>query len=59
MTDLWGNLKISRYLHHKRHQVCSLHQKEVEIKLFSAKYSDTSAKLHDLSAVLDYGNLLT
>jgi Tfp pilus assembly protein PilN len=38
--------------------VCSFHQKEAEIKLLSSKYSDTSAKLQDLSAVLDDGTLL-
>jgi hypothetical protein len=33
--------------------VCSLHQKEAEIKLFSTNYSDTSVKLQELSPVLD------
>jgi hypothetical protein len=28
MTDSWGRLKVSRYLHPKRRQVCSLFQKE-------------------------------
>jgi hypothetical protein len=33
-------------------------QKEEEIKHISTKYSDTSAKLQDISAVLDDGNVL-
>jgi hypothetical protein len=37
--------------------VCSLHQKEAEVKLFSSKYSDTSTQLQDLSRVLDDGTL--
>jgi hypothetical protein len=45
-------------LHPKWRQVFSLCQKEVEIKQLASKYSDTSAKLQDLSAVLDYGTLL-
>jgi hypothetical protein len=56
MIDSWGNLKISGDFHPKRRQVCSLRQKEV--KLLSSKYSDTSAKLQDLSSVLDDGTLL-
>jgi hypothetical protein len=35
-----------------------LRQKEEEIKTLSSKYSDTSAKLQDLSAVLDDGTML-
>jgi hypothetical protein len=31
---------------------------EAEVKLLSSKYSDTSAKLQDLSSVLDDGTLL-
>jgi hypothetical protein len=59
MMDSWGNIKVSGDYHPKRHQVCSLCQKEAEIKLLSSKYSDTSAKLQDLlSAVLDDGTLL-
>jgi hypothetical protein len=58
MMKSWGNLKVSGDLHPKRRQVCSLRQKEVEVKLLSAKYSDTSAKLQDLSPVLDDGTLL-
>jgi hypothetical protein len=58
MTDSWGNLKIQGDFHPKRRQVCSLRQKEAEIKFLSARYSDTSAKLQDLSAVLDDGALL-
>jgi hypothetical protein len=58
MMDSWGNIKVSGDFHPKRHQVCSLRQKEEEIKHLSSKYSDTSAKLQDLSAVLDDGTLL-
>jgi hypothetical protein len=58
MVDSWGNIKIIGYCHPKRRQVCSLHQKEEEIMKLSSKYSDTSAKLQDLSAVLDDGTLL-
>jgi hypothetical protein len=58
MMDSWGNLKVSGDCHHKRGQVCSLHQKEAEVKLLSSKYSDTSAKPQDLSSVLDDGTLL-
>jgi leucyl aminopeptidase (aminopeptidase T) len=38
--------------------MCSLRQKEANIKLISAKYSATSTKLQDLSPVLDDGNVL-
>jgi hypothetical protein len=58
MMDSWGNIKVSGDCHPKTRQVCSLHQKEAEIKLLSSKYSDTSAKLQDLSSVLDDGTLL-
>jgi hypothetical protein len=58
MMDSWGNVKVSGDCHPKRRQVCSLRQKEAEIKLLSSKYSDTSAKLQDLSSVLDDGALL-
>jgi hypothetical protein len=58
MMDSWGNLKVSGYFHPKRRQVCFLRQKEAEVKLLSTKYSDTSAKLQDLSPVLDDGTLL-
>jgi hypothetical protein len=58
MVDSWGNIKISGDCHPKRRQVGSLHQKEEEIKTLSSKYSDTSEKLQDLSAVLDDGTLL-
>jgi hypothetical protein len=56
--DSWGNLKVSGDFHPKRRQVCSLCQKKAEVKLLSTKYSDTSAKLQDLSPVLDDGTLL-
>jgi hypothetical protein len=59
MTDSWGNLKISRDLHPNRRQGCSLRQKEVEIKLLTVKYSDTSSKLQDISAVLYDETLLS
>jgi hypothetical protein len=58
MTDSRGNLNISGESHPKQRRVCSLLQKDVEIKFLSVKYSDTSAKLQDLSAVLDDGTLL-
>jgi hypothetical protein len=58
MKDSWGNLKVSGYLHPRRRQVCTLRQKEAEIKLLSARYSDTSAKLQEISPVLDDGTLL-
>jgi hypothetical protein len=58
MMDSWGNIKVSGDFHPKRCQVCSLRQKEAEIKLLSSKYSDNSSKLQDLSAVLDDGTLL-
>jgi hypothetical protein len=58
MIDSWGNLKVSGDFHPKRRQVCSLRQKEAEVKLISTKYIDTSAKLQDLLPVLDDGTLL-
>jgi hypothetical protein len=58
MVDSWGNVKVSGDFHPKRCQVCSLRQKEEEIKHLSSNYSDTSAKLQDLSALLDDGTLL-
>jgi hypothetical protein len=58
MMDSWGNIKVSGDFHPKRRQVCSLRQEESEVKLLSSKYSDTSAKLQDLSSVLDDGTLL-
>jgi hypothetical protein len=58
MVDSWGHIKVSGDFHPKRRQVCSLRQKEEEIKHLSSKYSDTSAKLQDLSAVLDDRTLL-
>jgi predicted glutamine amidotransferase len=58
MMDSWGNLKVSGDFLPKRRQVCSLRQKEAKVNLLSSKYSDTSAKLQDLSPVLDDGKLL-
>jgi hypothetical protein len=58
MMDSWGNIKVSGYFHPKRRQVFSLRQKEEEVKLLSSKYNDTSAKLQDLSSVIDDGTLL-
>jgi hypothetical protein len=58
MMDSWENIKVSGDCHPKRRQVCSLRKKEEEIKHLSSSYSDTSAKLQDLSAVLDDGTLL-
>jgi hypothetical protein len=53
-----GKPQGSRDFHPKRRQVCSLRQKEAEIKLLSDRYSDTSVKLQDLSPVLHDGTLL-
>jgi hypothetical protein len=58
MMDSCENLKVPGDFHPKRRQVCSLRQKEAEIKLLSTKYSDTSSKLQYLSPVLDDGTLL-
>jgi hypothetical protein len=58
MVDPWGNIKTSGDCHPKSRQVCSLRQKEEEVKTLSSKYIDTSAKLQDLSEVLDDGTLL-
>jgi hypothetical protein len=58
MKDSWGNLKIPGDFHTNRCQVCSLCHKEADINLLSVKYSDTSAKLQDLSEVLGDGTLL-
>jgi hypothetical protein len=58
MMDSLVNSKVSGDFHPKRRQVCSLRQKEEEIKKLSSKYSDTSAKLQDLSTVIEYGTLL-
>jgi hypothetical protein len=58
MMDSWGNLKVSVDFNPKRRQVCSLHQKEADVKLLRSKYSDTSIKLQDLFPVLDDGKLL-
>jgi hypothetical protein len=38
--------------------VCTLHQKEMEINKITVKYSDTSAKLQELSIFLDDSTLL-
>jgi hypothetical protein len=58
MTDSWGRRKVSGDLHPKRRQVCSLRQKEFEIKQLTVKYSDTSAKLQSISVVFDDSTLL-
>jgi hypothetical protein len=36
MMDSWGNLKVSGDFNPKRRQVCSLRQKEAEVKLLSS-----------------------
>jgi hypothetical protein len=36
MMESWGNIKVSGDCHPKRRQVCSLRQKEAEIKLLSS-----------------------
>jgi hypothetical protein len=58
IMDSWGNIKVSGDFHRKRRQVCPLHLKEAYVKLLSSKYSDTSAKIQDLSSVLDDGTSL-
>jgi hypothetical protein len=58
MKDSWGNLKVIWDFHTKRSQVSSLLQKDAEIKLLSARYSDTYAKLQEISQVLDDGSFL-
>jgi hypothetical protein len=58
MMDSWGNLKVSGDFHPRRRQVCSLRQKEAEVKILSSKYSDTSTKLQDLSPVIEDGTFL-
>jgi hypothetical protein len=58
MTESYGKLKSSGDSQPKRRQVCSLRQKELEIKKWTVSYSDTSAKLQDLSIVLDNNTLL-
>jgi hypothetical protein len=54
-----GKYQGFRGLYPKRRKVCSLRRKEAEAKLLSSKYSDTCAKLQDLSSVLDDGITLT
>jgi hypothetical protein len=58
MTYSWVMLKVTGDLHPKRSQVCTLHQKEMVIKNLTVKYSDTSAKLQDLSIVLNDSTLI-
>jgi hypothetical protein len=58
MMDSYEKLKPSGDSHPERHQVCSLHQKELEIEKLTMSYSDTSAKLQDLSIVLDNSTLI-
>jgi hypothetical protein len=59
MTESWVNLKVAWDFHPKRRHFFSLRQKEAEIKLLSARYSNTSTKMHDLSPVLDDWTLLS
>jgi hypothetical protein len=58
MMDSSVNPKVSGDFHPKIRQVCSPRQKEAEVKLLISKYSNTSAKLQDLSLLLDDGALL-
>jgi hypothetical protein len=53
-----GKSQGSRGLPPQEAQVCSLRQKEAEVKLLITNYSDTSSKLQDLSSVLHDGKLL-
>jgi hypothetical protein len=60
MTYSYEKFKASGESHPKRRQVCSLRQKELELEIekLSASYIDTSAKLQDLSIVLDNNTIL-
>jgi hypothetical protein len=58
MTDSYGKLRASEDSHPKRRQVCSLRQQELVIERLSVSYSDNSAKLQYLSAVLDHITIL-
>ena len=58
MMDSMGILKVPGDHHPRRRQVCSLKQDEMEIKLLTMKFSDTSAQLQDMSSVLDDSTLL-
>jgi hypothetical protein len=57
MTYSWGILEVLGDFHPKRRQVCSLHQKEAGTKLLIARCSEPSAKIQELSPVLDDGTL--
>jgi hypothetical protein len=59
IVDSWGRLKFQWDSHPKWRQVCTLHQKELEIENMSVAFSDTSANLQDLYVVLDYNVLIT
>jgi hypothetical protein len=58
MTDSYEKMRASGDSHPKKRQVCSLIQKELDVEKLSISYRDTSAKLQDLSAVLDHSKLL-
>jgi hypothetical protein len=53
MMDSRGRLKVSGDSHPRWRHLCTLCQKELEVKTPSVSYSDTSAKFQDLSIVLD------
>jgi hypothetical protein len=44
-----GRLKLTGDCHPKRHQVCTLHQKDLEIETPSVAFSDDNTLLLDLS----------
>jgi hypothetical protein len=58
MTDFWGNLNLAGESYPKRRQVCTLRQEDLEIENLSASFIYTSAKLQDMSVVLDDSTLL-
>jgi hypothetical protein len=58
MADSREHLKVSGDSHPRRQQVCTLRQKELEVKMLSVSYSDTPEKLQDLSIVLDHNTLI-
>jgi hypothetical protein len=58
MTNSYEKMNPAGVSHPKRRHVCSLRQKDLEIEKLSVFYSDTSAKLQDLSIFLDNNTLL-
>jgi hypothetical protein len=58
MMDSWGRMKVSGHLHPNWRQVCTLVQKEMEIKMLAVKYNKNSEKLQELFIALDNITLL-